>query len=178
MCRPHCDNFRQLEVVTGNKLKKRATYILDTTHYWMMSKSPNSQDFADNGLSLGELCKRWQTVNKTHITCGYTKELPKESTNLGSDTNLYYQMGNSPDCSTQMEGFGTKTGSRCGIPKQENSQRCSHQDQECLKAIQESGKDHQHHSLNKKSVNIQEVYFFGLGSKNYPYIYLNVNPRK
>ena len=121
--------------------------------------SPNSQEFADNGLSLGKLCKRQQTANKTHITCGYTKELLKESTNLGSDTNLYYQTGNSPDCSTQTEGFGTKTKSRCGIPKRENSQRHSHQDQEHLKAIQESGKDHQHHLLTNKSVNTQEVYF-------------------
>ena len=98
--------------------KKKATYILDTTHYWMMLKSPNSHDFADNGLSLGKLCKRWQTANKTHITCGYTKELPKESTNLGSDMTLYYQTGKSPDCSTWMEGFGTKTRSRCGIPNE------------------------------------------------------------
>ena len=159
MCRHHHDNFRQLEVVTGNKLKKKATYILDTPHYWRMSISPNSQEFADNGLSLGELCKRWQTVNKTHITCRYTKELPKESTNLGSDMNLYYQTGNSPDCSTQTEGFSTKTRSWRGIPKWENSQRCSHQDQEYLKVIQESRKDHQHHSLTNKSVNTQEVYF-------------------
>ena len=42
-----------------------------------MSKSPNSQDSADNGLSFGKLCKIWQTAKKTHITCGYTKELPE-----------------------------------------------------------------------------------------------------
>ena len=142
-----------------------------------MSISPNSQEFADNGLSLGELCKRRQTANKTHITCGYTKELLKESTNLGSDTILYYQTGNSPDCSMPTEGFGTKTGSWRGIPKWENSQRHSHQDQERLKAIQESGKDHQHHSLTNKSVNTREVYFLDSDPKN-PYIYLNVNPRK
>ena len=81
----------------------------------MMSKSPNSQDFADNELSLGELCKIWQTANQTHITCGYTKELPKESTNLGSDTNVSYQTGKSLDCSMQTEGFGIKTGSQYGI---------------------------------------------------------------
>ena len=92
----------------------------------MMLKSPNSQDSADDGLGLGKLCKIWQTAKKTHITCGYTKELPKESTNLGSDTKLCYQTGKSPDCSTRMERFGTKTGSQCGIPKREISQPSSH----------------------------------------------------
>ena len=131
----------------------------------MMSKSPNSQDSADDGLALGKLCKIWQTVNKTHITCGYTKELPKESTNLGSDMKLYYQTGKSLDCSTQREGFGTKTGSQCGILKREISQPRFHQDQESLKAIQESGKDYQHHSLNKKKRNTQQVYIFNSDPK-------------
>ena len=123
-----------------------------------MSISPNSQEFADNGLPFGKLCKTPQIVKKTHITSGFTKELPKESTNVGSDMNLSYQMVKSPECSTQMEGFGTKTGSCRGIPKSENSQPHSHQDQESLKAIRESGKDHQHHSLLNKSLNTQEVY--------------------
>ena len=130
-----------------------------------MSKSPNPQDSADDGLGLGKLCKIQQTAKKTHITCGYTKELPKESTNLGSDTKLYYQMGKSPDCSTRMEGFGTKTGSQCGIPKREISQPHSHQDQDSLKAIQESGKDYQHHSLHNKKTNTQKENFFNLHPK-------------
>ena len=137
--------------------KKKDTYILHTTHYWM-SISPNSQDFADNGLSLGELCKRQQTANQTHITCGYTKELPKESTNLGSDTNLYYQTGKSPDCSTRTEGFGTKTGSPCGIPKWEISHDVPIRTRNVWRRYK-SGKDHQHHSLNNKSMNTQKVYF-------------------
>ena len=95
-----------------------------------MSKSPNSQDSADDGLRLGNLCKKWQTAKMTHKTCGYTKELPKESTNLGSDMKLYYQMGKSPDCSMWTERFGTKTGSQSGILKREISQPHSHQDQE------------------------------------------------
>ena len=107
-CRQHRDNFLELESVTGNKLKKKHTYFLDTTHYTTMLISPNSQDFADNGLLLGKLCKRWQMAKKTQITCRYTKELPKESTNLGSDTNLNYQTGKSLECYMQMEGFGTK----------------------------------------------------------------------
>ena len=125
-----------------------------------MLKSPNSQDSADDGLGLGKLCKIQQTAKKTHITCGYTKKLPKESTNLGSDTKLYYQTGKSPDCSMRTEGFGTKTGSQCSIPKREISQPHSHQDQESPKAIQESGKDYQHHSLHNKKTNTQNVYFF------------------
>ena len=131
----------------------------------MMSKIPNSQDSADDGLGLGKLCKIWQTVNKTHITCRFTKELPKESTNLGPDTKLYYQMGKSLDCSTQTERFGTKTGSQCGIPKREISQPSSNQDQESLKAIRESEKDYQHHSLNNKKRNTQKVYFFNSDPK-------------
>ena len=131
----------------------------------MMWKSPNSQDSADNGLALGKLCKIRQTANQTHITCRYTKKLPKESTNLGSDTKLYYQMGKSPDCSMLTEGFGTKAGSHCGIPKTEISQPHSHQDQESLKVIQESGKDYQHHSLNNKKRNTQKVYFFNSDRK-------------
>ena len=125
-----------------------------------MLKSPNSQDSADDGLGLGKLYKIQQTAKKTHITCGYTKNLLKESTNLGSDTKLYYQMGKSPDCSTRTEGFGTKTRSQCGILKREISQPRSHQDQESLKAIQESGKDYQPHSLHNKKMNTQNVYFF------------------
>ena len=125
-----------------------------------MSKSPNSQDSADDGLGLGNLCKKQQTAKMTHITCGYTKELLKESTNLGSDMKLYYQTGNSPDCSTWTKRFGTKTRSQCGIPKREISQPCSHQDQESLQVIQESGKDYQHHSLDNRKMNTQKVYFF------------------
>ena len=125
-----------------------------------MSSSLNSQDSADDDLGLGKLCKIRQTAKKTHITCWYTKELPKESTNLGSDTKLYYQTGKSLDCSMRTEGFGTKTRSQSGIPKREISQPCSHQDQESLKAIQESGKDYQYHSLDNKKRNTQKVYFF------------------
>ena len=125
-----------------------------------MSKSPNSQDSADDGLGLGKLCKIRQTAKKTHITCGYTKELLKESTNLGSDMKLYYQMGKSLDCSMWTEGFGTKTGSQCGILKREISQPHSHQDHESRKVIQESGKDYQHHSLDNKKTNTQKVYIF------------------
>ena len=130
-----------------------------------MSKSPNSQDSADDGLRLGNLCKKWQTAKTTHITCGYTKELPEESTNLGSYMKLYYQTGKSPDCSTRMDRFGTKTRSQCGIPKRKISQPCSYQDQESLQAIQESGKDYQHHSPHNKKTNTQKVYFFNLHPK-------------
>ena len=135
------DNFIELESVTGNKLKKKKrTYFLDITHYRKMSVSPNSQDFADNGLPLEKLSKTRQTAKKTHITCGYTKELPTESTNLGSDTKLNYQTGKSLERCMQMEGFGTKTRSCHGILKPENSQRHSHQDQESVEAIRESGR--------------------------------------
>ena len=130
-----------------------------------MSKSPNSQDSADDGLGLGNLCKKRQTVKTTHITCGYPKKLPEESTNLGSDTKLYYQAGKSPDFSKRMDRFGTKTGSQCGIPKTEISQPHSHQDQESLEAIQESRKDYQHHSLNNKKTNTRKVYFFNSHQK-------------
>ena len=160
MCHPHRDTFYELEQVTGNKLKRK-THLYFAHH--SLSEDVEKSKFTvlcRQWSWLGQLVQKKQTEKMTHITCGYTKKLPEESTNLGSDMKLYYQAGKSPDFSTWMDRFGTKTGSECGILKTEISQPRSHQDQESLEAIQESGKDYQHHSLNNNKNEYSKRYIF------------------
>ena len=93
------------------------------------------------------------------MTIGFTNVLPIEPTNLGSDSQLSYQTVNSPECSTQMERFGTKNRSSHGIPQKENYKAHSHQDQECVEARRESGPNRQENSLleNAKKVPPKKV---------------------
>ena len=121
---------------------------------------PHRDTFNELEEVTGNKLKRKPHLYFAHHSLIKGIELPKESTNLGSDMKLYYQIGKSPDCSTRTERFGTKTRSQCGILKREISQPHSHQDQESLQVIQESGKDYQYHSLDNKKTNTQKVYFF------------------
>ena len=109
-------------------------FISPTTPQSMMLTSPNSWGSQDDGLTLGQLSKEMQIMEETLITIGFTNALLTELTNLGSDTQQSYQMVKSPECSTQMERFGTKNRLSHGIPLKENYKAPSHQDQECVEA--------------------------------------------
>ena len=130
-----------------------------------MWRSPNSQGSQDDGLTLGQLSKQLQIMEETHMSIGFTNALPMELTNVGSDTQLSYQMVKCPECSMQMERIGTKTRSSHGIPQKENYKAPSHQDQECVEVRPESGQNRQKNSVLKKSLQSQEVYVVDLNPK-------------